>query len=277
MKIFKKDVGNSCIVCGFETIKFAKSKNYIVYKCRNCGFGYTDNLRGQQGNYHRDEIYIQEEKLFENIFSRRVKEITKFLKAGKVLEIGCSTGLMLSLFNKKGFEVRGIEISKKASEIAIGRGIEVAVLPFERAKFIDKFDLVVLNHTLEHLENPIKVLEKVKRILAPKGYLVIDLPNFGSPVAKVLRGHWPLLLPQEHLWHFTPKAFQILFKKLNFKILKIKKASGIWDFGNPYLEIFSSIKEFKKRFIKNIITAAPSLLMTKLNEGSDLLIIARKK
>ena len=273
-----------CLICGYPAKQFAKKSGYVIYKCIHCGFGLTENLNAQTGGYHRDETYISEERLFENIFQRRVNEITKFIKSGKVLEIGCSTGLMLSLFQKRGFSVLGVEVSKKAAEIAKGRGVEVIIAPFEKINFSEKnpplgrkFDLVILNHTLEHLENPIKVLEKIKSILNPKGYLMIDLPNFDSPVAKVLKSRWPHLLPDEHLWHFSPKSFDILLKGLDFRILKIKKASGIWDFSNPAKEIYHSFKSLKKRFVINVLTAVPSLIMTKLNKGSDLLVIARKK
>lgn len=269
--------GNNCIICGYETKLFTQTKNHLIYKCQHCGFGYTNELNAQVGGYHRDETYIQEEGLFENIFNKRVNEVTKFLKTGKVLEVGCSTGLMLSIFKKSGFTVKGVEISKKAAEIAKNRNLEIIVIPFEKIRFNEKFDLIVLNHTLEHLEDPLKVLEKARSLLTPKGYLMIDLPNFDSPVAKMLKKHWQHLLPDEHLWHFTPKSYELIFKKLNFKIMKIKKVSGIWDFANPHKEIYQSLRGFKKRFFKNILTAIPSLLMTKLNKGSDLFIIVRKK
>lgn len=277
IKFKKKKLGKSCLICGYTTQEFAAFKDHIIYKCVHCGFGYTDQLISQSGDYHRDDSYIEEEQLFKNIFLRRVKEISKFIKSGKVLEIGCSTGIMLSLFKNKGFEVEGVEISRKAAKKAKARGINVNVAFFEKINFNQKFDLVILNHTLEHMENPLKVLQKVKTILKPKGLLMIDLPNFDSPVARFLKKRWMHLLPDEHLWHFTPRAFEILFKKMDLKILKIKKASGIWDFSNPYKEVFQSLISFKKRFFKNVLTAAPSLVITKLNKGSDLLVISRKK
>lgn len=273
----KKNLGKNCSICSSTTCIFTKKGEHAIYKCINCGFGYTDKLDKQSGDYHRDETYIIEENLFKNIFSRRVKEITRFIKTGKVLEIGCSTGLMLSLFKIKGFEAKGVELSKKAAEKAIEKGIDVKIAFFEKINFNEKFDLVVLNHTLEHMENPVEVLKKIKSILKPKGYVMIDLPNFDSPLAKILKSRWPLLLPDEHLWHFTPRAFNVLFKKMDFKILSINKASGLWDFENPYKEIAQSFTGLKKRFISNVLTMIPSLVMTKLNKGSDLLVIARKK
>lgn len=267
----------NCLICAYPAKKFTEKSGHIIYKCTHCGFGFTDSLNVQKGDYHRDETYINEEQLFENIFLRRFKEITKFIKNGRVLDIGCSTGIMLSIFKTNGFEVKGVEISKKAAEITGKKGIDVVVGPFEKVKFNEKFDLVILNHTLEHLENPFEILEKVKKILKPKGYLMIDLPNFDSPLAKLLRSKWPLLLPDEHLWHFTPKAFEILLKKLEFKIMTIKTASGVWDFGNPFSEMSQSFLGLKKRFFINFVSAIPSWFFTKLDKGSDLLVIARKK
>ena len=266
-----------CLICGYPAKKFTKKSGYLIFKCTNCGFGFTENLDSQKGDYHRDETYIIEERLFENIFLRRFEEITKYIRQGKVLEIGCSTGVMLSIFKKEGFEVEGVEVSNKAAEIAKGKGINVKVGFFEKVNFNEKFDLIIFNHTLEHLTDPIAAIKKAGRLLKPKGYIMIDLPNFDSPVAKILKSRWPHLLPDEHLWHFTPKSFSILFKKLDFKILTIKKASGIWDFGRPYQELYDSLIDLKKRFIKNFITSVPSFFMTKMNKGSDLLIIARKK
>lgn len=273
----KTNSQKNCPVCLNPSGKFTEKSGYVVYKCINCGFGFTENPNPQKGDYHRDDTYKLEEKLFSNIFQRRVNEIYKFIKSGKILEIGSSTGLMLMIFKQKGFEVKGVEISRKAAEISKSKGLDIIIGSFEKIKFDEKFDLVILNHTLEHMENPPEVLEKVKRILKPKGYLMIDLPNFDSPVAQLLKSKWPHLLPDEHLWHFTQKAFEILLKKKDFKIKVVKKASGVWDFGNPFLELRQSLFGFKKRFFTDITTLVPSWIFTKLNNGSDLLVIARKK
>lgn len=267
----------SCLVCSSKTKFFSKNKNYQIYKCINCGFGFTDSPRIQQNDYHRDDTYISAEKLFKNIFLKRVEMISKFLKPSQVLEVGCSTGLMLSLLRKMGWQVIGVEISKKAANIAKERGIEVIESDFLKVRLEKKFDLVIFNHTLEHLQDPIEVLKKAKLTLKPKGILYIDLPNFGGFSARILKGKWPLLLPDEHLWHFNLKSLSILLKKMGFKILKVERASGIWDVASPFSEVLLSLVTFKKRFFSNIITALPALILTKLGWGTGLTIISRKR
>ena len=267
---------NKCLVCGNTQKELGIVLNKKIYRCTNCGFGQTEKLKAHRGEYHRDNTYIEEESFFSNIFQKRVNKIINFKKNGRVLEIGCSTGLMLSMLSKKGWEVIGIEISKEAAGMAMKRGIQVYTEPFENIELSQKFDLIILNHTLEHLENPKKVLEKIYSILAKNGLLYIDVPNFGGLSASIQKGNWPLLLPNEHLWHFTEKSLNILLTELKYKIIYIEKASGIWDLENPLKELLISLVNFKKRFFSELITAFPAFFISKIGIGSDLMIIAKK-
>ncbi len=265
-----------CPVCRLDIKLFAKFREYIIYKCQNCGLGFTSNLSPHFGSYHGDDSYVEEEELFRNIFLKRVKKILQFKKKGSALEIGCSTGLMLSLLKDKGFNVEGVEISKKAARMAQKRGIDVIIKPFEEIFFKKKYDLIIFNHTLEHLKNPFQALEKSQKILIKNGLLYIDLPNFDSLSASFLKKKWPYLLPDEHLWHFTEKSLKLLFNKLNLKIVYVEKSSGILNLDNPYLELWQSFFNLKKRFITNLATLPTAILFSKMDLGDDLLIIAKK-
>ncbi len=261
-----------CLICQNKTSLFSGK----IYKCQKCGFGQTEDTKLQQSDYHRDETYKEEERLFNNIFLKRVNIISGFKKSGRVLEIGCSTGIMLDLLKKRGWQVRGVELSQAAARVAQKRGIKVVVDNFNKINLKEKFDVVILNHTLEHLENPVEIIKKIKNLLLTGGLIYIDLPNFGGLSAKLMGKNWPLLLPEEHLWHFTEKSLKILLKKNDFKIIFIEKASGIWDYGNPLWGLILSLLTFKKRFFIEVLTAIPAWIVTKLGIGSDLMIIAKK-
>lgn len=267
----------NCPICQKPMYLYISRKDFKIYKCRKCGFGQTLGADIQIGDYHRDSEYDAEESLFRNIFLKRFNLIYKYIKSGEVLEIGCSTGIMLSIFRENGFSTTGVELSKKAASIARARGIEVINKPFEKIEFSKKFDLIIMNHTLEHLENPVQVIDKCRKLLKPKGILYIDLPNFDSFSLKFQKSNWPLLLPKEHLWHFTEKSFKEIFDKMNFKILSVEKASGVWDFNNPGKELFTSLTHMKKRFFSEFFTMIPTFFLTKTKKGTDLMVIARKK
>lgn len=266
----------SCPICK-KTATIYIENNFKIYRCGNCGFGFTEGTEIQKGDYHRDETYDLEESLFRNIFLKRVNIINKFIKQGSVLEIGCSTGIMLQLFKDRGFSVTGIELSKPAAKVAENRGIFVINKPFEKINFKNKFDLIVLNHTLEHLDKPKEILKRCKTLLKPKGLIYIDLPNFDALSLKFQKQKWPLLLPKEHLWHFTEKSFKVIFSELDFKILYVEKASGIWDFAKPFNELVTALLNRKKRFFNEFFTSIPTFILTKKKIGTDLMIVARKK
>ena len=154
-----------CPICLSETEVFTALQGSNILKCINCGLGITENLKGQVSDYHRDESYIKEEKLFENIFQKRVNIMMEVVKPKTVLEIGCSTGLLLSLFVRKSCEVAGVELSKKATEVARSRGIEVILGDFLKVKIDKKFDLIIFNHTLEHVEDPVKFINQASAAL----------------------------------------------------------------------------------------------------------------
>lgn len=265
-----------CLICQMELVKFGRAAGHEIFKCPNCGFGQTDKLVSQKDSYHRDDDYIKEESLFRNIFLKRIKIISSFKKTGKALEIGCSTGLMLSLLKNRGWNVSGVEISPKAAQVAGSRGLNVKSLSFEDINLDEKFDLVIFNHTLEHLENPQKNIEKAISLLNKKGILYIDVPNFGGLSAGLAKTNWSLLLPDEHLWHFTMHSMEILLKNNGLRIIFTDKSSGIWNMEEPLLEIFRSLVHLKKRFFEEVITAVPSWIVSKLGLGSDLMVIAQK-
>lgn len=269
---------SKCLACNQEIQLFCQKKGYKIFRCSGCGLGYTWNLKSQKVNYHRDQSYIKEEKLFSNIFLRRVKLIDSLKsEPGIIIEVGSSAGTLLKLLKGRGWKVFGVEPSKEAAEFAQNQGIETVRDKFETAKLaVESADVIIINHTLEHLPDPSKVLDKAFKILKDDGILIIDLPNFDSLSAKLLKCRWPYLLPSEHRWHFTLKSLSKLLDQYHFQVIFSHTYSGIWDYGDPGLELRQSFTGLKKRFINNLLTSAPALIATKLNKGTDLTVAAKK-
>lgn len=267
-----------CIVCKTKLRKFGKNSSKTILSCPTCGLGVTkEGTKLDYSNYHRDKVYEQNEEQFKNIFSSFVKKIPNYKKSGRVLDIGSSTGLLLQLFLKQGWEVQGIEPSKSAREYATARGIPTINSTFEDENLnLEKFDVVVMDHVLEHMSDPNKVLEKVNKLLNKEGTVMVNVPNFASLSAKLYGAGWEYVLPQEHLWHFTPKSLQLLLEKHGFLLISWEARSGIWDYDNPALELWQSFIGMKKRFFKNFLTAFPTWFISQAKLGTGLSIIAKK-
>jgi len=222
-------------------------------------------------NYHRDEDYKKYESLFENIFRKRVNLVSRFVKKGKMFEIGSATGVMLKLFKDRGWDALGIELSGSCEE-AKRKGLRVLNVKFEDAKLPkDYFNLVVLNHTLEHMNNPREVLRKINTHLKEEGIVFIDVPNFGSLSSKLLGNKWPYLLPEEHKSQFTKESLTKLLQENGFDILHWESRSGIFEYADPLKEVK------RKRFLIDIVLLPYSLVAKLLNMGDSMSFVAKKK
>lgn len=227
--------------------------------------------------YHRDSDYLENENMFKNIFRKRFQIANKFIdRPGKVLDIGASTGVMLDIFKENGWQTFGVEPSE-SSLVATKKGHNISNVFFEKVNFKKNyFDLIILNHTLEHLEDPEKVLVKAFNLLKRGGAVLVDVPNAGGIGSKLLGKKWPYLLPKEHISQFTKDSLSDVFAKAGFKIIHFESRSGIFEYSNPVLALWQSLTSFKKRFFEDILLSPYSLLVTLLNMGDSMTIVGKK-
>jgi SAM-dependent methyltransferase len=96
------------------------------------------------------------------------------------LDIGCSSGLLLSQF-KKAFSSQavGIEPGDAYRKFAQDLELEVFTSLEELGKIDDRqFDLISLAHVLEHIPQPLEYLRNLKnKWLSPNGHLLVEVPN----------------------------------------------------------------------------------------------------
>jgi 2-polyprenyl-3-methyl-5-hydroxy-6-metoxy-1,4-benzoquinol methylase len=270
---------DKCIICGTEGNKLFNVGKYELWKCSKCDLTWTKNFKEPDyRNYRLDSTYSNCNGLFKNIF-KRIEKISRkhFKESGKVFDVGASVGTLLEIYKEKGWQVEGIEPSDQARDVAIGKGIELLPGKLEEAKVKpNHYDLILMNHTLEHVHDPDVVLKKIHSSLKSGGLLIIGVPNFGSFSAKIWRKRWPHILATEHKWHFSPKSLKLVVEKNGFTPLAHYTASGIFEFDNPPKELLDSFLGLKKRFFANLITIPFAYLTTKANHGTGLLLISKK-
>ncbi|WP_457752909.1 class I SAM-dependent methyltransferase [Thermococcus sp.] len=148
--------------------------------------GYTDEPFYEKA---QDEYDIESERGRER-FAELREILSRHLpiKSGRALDIGCNAGLSSFVLEELGFEVIGIDIQEKAveraKELAKKRGskAEFYVMDAKNLSFKENtFDLVaLLGHPLAHFSiwEFDKILQEVKRVLKPQGYIVIQESDF---------------------------------------------------------------------------------------------------
>lgn len=134
--------------------------------------------------------YCGKRGLINSLFKRLIKRNHSRLK---VLELGCSAGKNLSIF-VENHENYGIDISKKA--ISIGNTLGFGKLMCGDARCIpfkdEEFDLVMALDILEHLDDDVRCLLEIYRVLEKHGTLIVTvpaLPSLWSIQDKLLHHH----------------------------------------------------------------------------------------
>lgn len=141
----------------------------------------------------------------------------------RVLDIGCAGGAFPKAAHDLGCEVVGIEPSQWLCDTARSTyGLDIRCGVLSDFTFDDaSFDVVTLWDVVEHLFDPIEVLEQIRRIVKPSGHLVVNYPDIGSVVARLLGRRWPFLL-SVHLTYFTRRTVTKLLQKTGFDVLEIR-------------------------------------------------------
>lgn len=149
-------------------------------------------------------------------------------KPGRLLEVGCGNGMRLAQFRARGWEVEGQEVDLRATDIARSRyGLHVDVGKVEDLPIDDAtFDAVIMNHVIEHVNDPVRLLVGCHRILKPGGELVIVTPNVESYGHSRFRECWRGLEPPRHLYLYSCNTLQQLTGKIGFRRCESRSISA---------------------------------------------------
>lgn len=155
-----------CTRCGLVTLA-AKPPATAIREFYRCAYG-EDWLR-RAADDHRQELFTE---LLEEILRRRVR--------GRLLDVGCGSGLLLHLAGQYGWKTTGVEISSPACRRAKEQfGLNLFQGELADARFPEAaFDVVTFIDVLNHVADPLWQLREAYRVLKPGGLIVVRVPNF---------------------------------------------------------------------------------------------------
>lgn len=158
------------------------------------------------------------EELTEKVQARFVNY---FLNSpGKVLEIGCGRGVMLTMLKGKGIQAYGIDLSETAVKYCLGKGLDATcddILSHLRSLKENSIGGIFCAHVIEHLkpDDAIELFKQAYRVMKQKSKLIIVTPN-----AKDLRTTERFWLDITHVRPYPEKLLCALLQMEGFQSIK---------------------------------------------------------
>ena len=230
-----------CNLCGNTDVEVIgttdrKGKPLRTVICTSCGLVWTDPRPDTKTNreYYADHYRLQYKAAakpkLKHVYRETQRAIQRFrrieplLVAGmRLLDIGAGGGFFPYTVKQQGYDIEGIEPNRGYAAYArdeLQLDIRTGFLQdFDFTE--DSFDIITLNHVLEHLEDPGAALHQLRRWNKPGGYLNIEVPNIEAVYHAP--GH---IFHQAHLYTFNPDNLKLMGTKAGYLIHDVQLMPG---------------------------------------------------
>lgn len=205
-----------------------KKNSFSLYQCRSCNVQFWLPLKAPNYKWYKEANPYKVRELAGSRISRGyhkdfLRRYKSFPKNTKVLDLGCGTGEFIAELEKRGCNVWGLDFDREANKIAKERfGLEnvyfLSFAEFFQRRDLPKFDIVTFFEVIEHLDNPLEFIKNVKKILKPRGKIVLSTPYRERILANL--NNWDF--PPHHFTRWNEEAIMNIFKKCGFYITQIQ-------------------------------------------------------
>jgi SAM-dependent methyltransferase len=171
----------------------------------------------------------------------------------EILDIGCGDGEFLNVFSSLGYESIGVDVSPVESRHEIHRvNLETEGLPFED----DSINFAFSKSVIEHMDNPLNLMNEVHRVLILGGKAVIMTPSWEH-------NYWgPFYIDHTHITPFTRYSLEEALRISGFEEVRVEyfyQLPFVWK--SPLLKIIPKVisifpipfRPFKKSWLPNKI------------------------
>lgn len=250
-----------CAVC--QTDKYTRNalkyNDLSVVKCLKCGLYFVDEeflsakfselykedmydnyWRYESGFYekHWQEMESRQEDIIRDLLEES-RNIDRYYKDGKILDMGCFKGHFCKIMHDRGWETKGVDISREAIEFGkkeFGLDLYCGELK-ELALASGSFDVATLWGVIEHFKEPRSVIREIARVLKKKGLLVIKTQSQTSLLTDIalllhaitfrkMSSHLDFFYSHEHLYRFNPRNLTKLLESEGVMVKEIRYDSA---------------------------------------------------
>jgi 2-polyprenyl-3-methyl-5-hydroxy-6-metoxy-1,4-benzoquinol methylase len=154
-------------------------------------------------------------------------------KRTELLDVGCGTGVVLQHFKSQGISVTGIDFSKEALKFCRKRGLTSLkqVNLEKKLPKMQQFDIIIAADVIEHLNDDLGALKRIKGLLKKDGVLIVSVPAYQW----MWSSHDVAL---HHKRRYTAKRLRIAMTKAGYKIERLTYTNMFTFFPAAAVRLF---------------------------------------
>jgi SAM-dependent methyltransferase len=209
----------------------------------NLGFYYSDYYTAQKKYYKlntlRQIIWTLRASLYEGLFHPLLHRFAfntvldwkyrlKIKSNARIIDVGCGNGDILFEFYKNGF--RNLEgIDPFPPDDGLNRPFQIRKGTLENIQSDERFDLIMMHHSFEHMPGQMQVLEKAASLLSQNGKLLIRMPVVNKAF-EIYRENWVQIDAPRHLGIHSTNSFNIIADRAGLVISDVFFDSTAFQF-----------------------------------------------
>lgn len=282
-----------CNHCGSrKTRLLAAVDGYTLVQCGDCGLAYiadppTPNRLAamyQAGADYHTALHDPGSQAFANmdrVAAEHLAFVRRWANCGRLVDVGCSTGLFLARARREGFDVSGVEFSAASAQFA-REHFDIPVTDGDIRALdapAESFDMLTMFDVIEHVRDPAGDIAAAYRLLKRGGMFILSTPNLdglfpraSAPFARLLN-HWPHPEPPWHLYQFSVRTLSAMLESRGFECLGTRHTAIdlSYTFGTP-----SDLARSPKRLVYALAFAPLAWAGPKIGMGDWFYLAARK-
>lgn len=225
-----------CSLCGCLQIKDAPGDMTKYYPDKYYSFEFSEIIKKNMNvnfikrylRYKRTQYAINQKGLVGKLAStikpigRPLSDYLEWLKRcsvnlrSKILDVGCGKGQLLLELRCHGFKnLTGVDPYIK-NDIIYNNGVRI--FKKEISALDGRYDMLIFNHSFEHMPNPLDIFAHILRLLEETGHALIRMPTTSSYAWRRYGTNWVQIDAPRHLFLHSLRSIEMIALKTGLKI-----------------------------------------------------------
>lgn len=224
----------ACPLCGADAAEdLAEEWTLVLARCRSCGMEFVRRrIRDSEANYRPDPEHLlrkyapvlsgEVEHNREPLYGELLRRLEPYRGRGRLLDVGPFMGFFVRRAAREGWDVEGVDQSPTIAQIVREHiGVEVRLGYLEELGLEDEFDVVTFLDVLEHVRNPVEVLDAARRALRPGGVVLVKVPHARWNHLKRRLRFRDAYDAREHILQFRAETLEEAFRRAGLEPVEL--------------------------------------------------------